>query len=169
MGGSLWMRPKLPSFRTLKELFGGSHEGLEWLRSLQPSRGEVDEVLPVARAVGTAFNQPSASRPSPSPWRPPTPRPLLGQQFRQVSEQRSIFGEVVLPGANHSLLAAAAQLAAHGSGASVVEFTDCAFERRAPRTSAGSPEAGSRRHTGHQTELGSQGVAGSCRPSAYRR
>ncbi|CAK0879996.1 unnamed protein product [Prorocentrum cordatum] len=126
---------------------GERADGFEWLASIQPGRDDVQEVLRVRRALGaTAGARPSELKPVAMPWRAPLLHPLLGAPVQeggatsfssdaplssgpamQLFQQHCVFGEVVLPGASHILLAAAARLVI--SGGFCAEVTDAVFER----------------------------------------
>ncbi|CAK9055131.1 unnamed protein product [Durusdinium trenchii] len=123
-------------------------EKLQWLASLQPGRDEVESILICTRALGVAFSQPSElTNPQSLPWRPPILHPLLGRpvdeflfeasegctdlegQQMQLFNQHQVFDRVVLPGASHLLLAAAAHLEQLGGrAATALELTDAIFE-----------------------------------------
>ncbi|CAJ1416736.1 unnamed protein product [Effrenium voratum] len=137
--------------RCVAEEGGTNLEKLQWLASLQPGRDEVESMLIASRALGVAFERCSELQPISLPWRSPLLHPLLGRQLEeglfeaseaataeggqqmQLFEQHQVFERVVLPGASHLLLAAAAHLAAGGAagasgGPSAVELSDAIFE-----------------------------------------
>jgi polyketide synthase 12/myxalamid-type polyketide synthase MxaB len=121
-----------------------SVEAHEWLASVQPGRDEVESVLLASRVLG--IRRPSVLKPQRYAWGQPLLHPLLGSQQQtdlgalftsgvlkqdgqalHLFRQHSVFGQIVLPGASHILLAAAARFRMQSGAA--VELNEILFER----------------------------------------
>jgi hypothetical protein len=118
----------------------------EWLMSIQPGHDEVESILPREPRARRRLRRPSELNPTPRPWRAPMLRPLIGARREAgdtvVSEssavngsglamelfsQHCVFGQVVLPGASHILLAVVVQLQRRAGN--YAEVLDAGFER----------------------------------------